>query len=104
MAKYEINITQDKAEKLIEELFNELEIKRCGSADEQEPFFIDTFRWLNPDLKDIVVNKTSMAKFLATVFTCAGATKEDIIKMVTNFYGFYDDSDLISDYRDEDEC
>ena len=99
MAKYEINITQDKAENLIEELFDEFEIKRCGSAYEQEPFFIDTFRWLNPELADIVVNKTSMAKFLANIFTCAGATKEDIVKMVTNFYRFYDDSDLIPDYR-----
>lgn len=102
MAKYEINITQDKAEKLIEELIDELEIKTYGEAKDSVPFFVSTFQWLNPKLKDIVVDKTSMAKFLANIFTCAGATKEDVVKMVTNFYGFYDDSDLIPDYRDED--
>lgn len=102
MAKYEINITQDKAEKLIEELIDELEIKTYGEAKDSVPFFVGTFQWLNPKLKDIVVDKTSMAKFLANIFTCAGATKEDVVKMVTNFYGFYNDSDLIPDYRDED--
>ena len=102
MAKYEINITQDKAEKLIEELIDGLEIKTYGEAKDSVPFFVSTFQWLNPKLKDIVVDKTSMAKFLANIFTCAGATKEVVVKMVTNFYGFYNDSELIPDYRYED--
>ncbi len=102
MAKYEINITHDVAEKLIEELIDELETKTYGEARDSVPFFIATFQWLNPKLKDIVVDKMSMAKFLANIFVCTGATKDDVIRMTTNFYGYYNDSDLIPDYRDED--
>ena len=103
MGKYEINVTNDVAEKLIEKLIVELQYKNYGEyRDGEVPFFVSTFQWLNPNLKDVVTDTASAAKFLAGVFSCAGMNKEEVIKAATNFYNFYNDSDLIPDYRDED--
>ena len=103
MGKYEINVTNDVAEKLIEKLIAELQYKNYGEyCDREVPFFVSAFQWLNPNLKDVVTDTESAAKFLSGVFSCAGMNKEEVIKAATNFYNFYDDSDLIPDYRDED--
>lgn len=102
MGKYEINVTDDVAEELILELIDKLEIETYGEVKDGVPFFLSTFQWLNPKLEDVVTDKATLAKFLANIFSCVGATKGDIIKMFTNFYGFYDDADLIPDF--EREC
>ncbi len=102
MGKCEINVTNDVAEELILELIDKLEIETYGEVTDGDPFFLCIFQWLNPKLEDVVTDKATMAKFLAKIFSCAGATKGDIIRMFTNFYEYYDDADLIPDF--EREC
>lgn len=102
MGKYEVNMTNGAAQKLVEELFNKLEIETYGELRDGTPGFILAFQWLNPELKDVVTDIKSAAKFLGRVFTCAGMTNKEVAKAAANFYNFYDDSDLIPDYRDED--
>lgn len=100
---YKINVTDDVAENLIIGAFNKLEAENYGEYwDREVPFFVSTFQWLNPKLKDIVTDTASMAKFLANVFTCAGMDEKEIISAAANFYGYYDDSDLIPTHIDED--
>lgn len=100
---YKINVTDDVAENLIIETFNKLANENYGEyCDKEVPFFVSTSQWLNPKLKGAVTDKASMAKFLANVFTCAGMNKKEIIKATTNFYSYYDDSDLIPNHIDED--
>lgn len=91
----------DKAERLIVDLIDQLEISNYYRKKD-DPYFIGVMRWLIPEL-DKITDKYKLASVLGAIFTTAGATKEEITKMITNLYEFYDDSDLIPDWRDEDE-
>lgn len=103
MLKHEVSITSDVAEKLINKLIDKFQYENYGEyCGDEVPFFIATFRWLNPELKGIVTDVPSFAKFLANIFVRAGMAENEVVKAVTNIYNFYDDSDLIPDYRDED--
>lgn len=83
----------DEAEKFIVDLIDQLEINNYHRKEE-DPCFIGMMRWLLPEL-DKITDKYKLARVLGTIFSTAGATKEEITKMVTNLYEFYDDSDLI---------
>ncbi len=88
--------------KIILDEFERLEMKNYRRICEPEAGFVLTFQWGNPILQDVVKDKESLAACLAACWMTMHMSEDEVRKAAAEIFEYYDDSDIVPDWRDED--